>query len=57
MSAFIARQIETACDKSEDAGKAKYRAYFINTKIYEKWRAEVETILRVDGYESVIVTE
>lgn len=57
MSTFIARMIETQCDKSEEAGKAKYRAYFVATQIYAKWKLEVDTILSTDGYESAIVTQ
>ena len=57
MSTFIARMIEQAADKSEAQGKAKYEAYFVKTSLYQKWRADVDTILTTDGYESVIVTE
>lgn len=57
MSTFISSMIEAAYDKSEDAGKAKYRAYFIRTTIYAKWKEDVDTILATDGYESAIVTQ
>lgn len=57
MSAFIARMIIKAADKSLEAGQAKYRAYFIKTKIYANYKDDVDTILRTDGYEDVIVTE
>lgn len=57
MCTFIARMIESAYDKSEEAGKAKYRAYFVSTKIYAKWKENVETILTTDGYEDCIVAE
>lgn len=57
MSTFIAKMIESAFDKSEEAGKAKYKAYFVNTPIYEKWKAEVDTILSTDGYEAAIVSQ
>ena len=57
MSAFIARMIEQAADRSEEQGKAKYRAYFVNTQLYAKWKADVDTILTTDGYENVIVSE
>lgn len=57
MCTFIARMIESAYDKSEEAGKAKYRAYFVSTKIYAKWKEDVETILTTDGYEDCIVAE
>lgn len=57
MCTFIARMIESAYDKSEEAGKAKYRAYFVSTKIYAKWKEDVDTILITDGYENAIVTQ
>lgn len=57
MSAFIARMIIKAADKNLEAGQAKYRAYFIKTKIYANYKDDVDTILRTDGYEDVIVTE
>lgn len=57
MSAFIARMIIKAADKSLEAGQAKYRAYFVKTKIYANYKDDVDTILRTDGYEDVIVTE
>ena len=44
-------------DRSIEAGQNKYRAYFVKTKLYEKWRNDVETILITDGYEECIVTE
>lgn len=57
MSTFIARMIEQAADRSEEQGKAKYRAYFVATHIYAKWKEDVDTILTTDGYEAVIVSE
>lgn len=57
MSTFIARMIEQAANKSEEQGKAKYRAYFVATHIYANWKDDVDTILRTDGYEAVIVAE
>ncbi len=57
MSTFIARMIMTQADKNLKAGQDKYRAYFVRTKIYEKWRSDVESILITDGYEECIVTE
>jgi len=57
MSPFIARQIEKAAKKSIEEGKAKYRAYFVKTRIYEDFRPDVDTILRTDGYEEVISEE
>lgn len=57
MSTFIARMIEQAAERSEEQGKAKYRAYFVRTSIYAKWKPDVDTILITDGYEDIIVTE
>ena len=57
MSTFIAQQIMKQADISTEKGQAKYRAYFIKTTIYLKWKEDVDTILEVEGYEDCIVTE
>lgn len=57
MNTFIARMIMAQADKNLKAGQDKYRAYFVLTKLYEKWRNDVETILITDGYEECIVSE
>lgn len=57
MVTFIARMIKKQADISTERGQAKYRAYFIKTKLYENYREDVEVILRTDGYEDCIVTE
>lgn len=57
MNTFIARMIMTQADKNLKAGQDKCRAYFVRTKLYEKWRNDVETILITDGYEDCIVSE
>lgn len=57
MSTFIADRIMEQADRNIEAGQNKYRAYFVKTKLYEKWRKNVETILITDGYEECIVTE
>ena len=57
MAPFIARMIENQAKISPEEGIAKYKAYFVKTHIYEDWRADVDTILRADGYESVIVED
>lgn len=54
---FIARMIEQETDKSLEKGRDKYRAYFVNTRLYQNWRDEVNSILEVDGYADVIVEE
>ena len=57
MSTFIAQQIMKQAEISTEKGQAKYRAYFIKTTIYLKWKEDVDTILEVEGYENCIVTE
>lgn len=57
MSTFIARMIEQAAERSEEQGKAKYRAYFIRTNLYAKWKPDVDTILTTDGFEDIIVAD
>lgn len=59
MVAFITRMIEEAASISEEKGKAKYKAYFVNPKKrpYERYRADVDTNLMVDGYEDIISEE
>lgn len=54
MPAFIAMSIENAENKN-GTGQAKYTAYFIKISLYAKFRAEVDSILTVDGYEQCIV--
>lgn len=55
MSTFIANMIIKAAKTSEEAGRAKYKAYFINTRLYENWRQDTDTILETEGYGNVIV--
>lgn len=57
MTTFIARMISKQADISEEKGIAKYKAYFIKTRIYARYRDDVDTILRTDGYENIIVTD
>lgn len=57
MSAFFAKMIKKAADKSLEQGQAKYRTYFIKTKIYAKYKDDTDAILIADGYEDCIVTE
>lgn len=56
MSTFIARMIMEATDKSLEEGQEKYRAYFVNHKLYVKWQADADAILEVEGYGEAIVT-
>lgn len=55
MSTFIAQSIMKKADISLADGRAMYRTYFVNTSIYLKWQADVDTILEAEGYESCIV--
>lgn len=57
MSAFIARMIMKQADISVEKGQEKYRAYFISTALYEKWKSDVDTILTTEGYSECIVAE
>lgn len=51
MAVFIANAIMEAKDNNGVyAGRAKYEAYFKRTRIYERFREKVETILTTDGY-------
>jgi hypothetical protein len=55
MENFIKRMIAQQADISLSTGQEKYRAYFINTSIYEKYKKGVDTLLKSDGYSKVIV--
>lgn len=55
MITFIAGRIEAEADKSLELGQAKYRAYFVNTLIYAKYKPDVDAILIQDGYADCIV--
>ena len=57
MTTFIARMIMKETDKSTEAGQKKYRAYFVRTNLYKNWKEDVDTILKTDGYEDVIVED
>ena len=55
MDKFIAKMIETQADISLEKGQDKYRAYFIVTNIYAKWKESVDSSLTADGYSNCIV--
>ena len=55
MTTFIASRIMEEADKSIEAGQKKYRAYFVKTRLYKRWKDNVDTILKTDGYDEVIV--
>lgn len=56
MVAFIASRIILESDKSLEEGQNKYRAYFVKTTIYLRYKSEVDALLIQDGYESSIVS-
>ncbi len=49
--------IEKQAKISADKGIAKYKAYFVNTRIYEDYRADVDTILITDGYDEIVISD
>lgn len=55
MVTFIANRIIREADKSTEKGRKMYRAYFVSTTIYQRWRAEVDAVLTQEGYEDVII--
>lgn len=56
MPVFIAESIKDARDKGGvDAGKNLYKAYFGGYPIYARYRAQVDLILKTDGYGDCIV--
>jgi hypothetical protein len=57
MVTFIARMIMKEADKNIIAGQNKYRAYFIKTTLYRSYKENVDTILKTDGYDELIITE
>jgi hypothetical protein len=46
MATFIAKRIMAAADVSLADGQQKYRVYFINTRLYLAYKADVDTILQ-----------
>lgn len=42
---------------SIEKGQDKYRAYFVRTPLYLKWKPEVDAILDAEGYGECIVSE
>lgn len=57
MAEFMAKKIMQYADISVEEGQDKYRAYFVNTKIYARYQDEVDTILNIDGYGACIVAK
>lgn len=57
MSAYITRNIETVFDtQGQEAAQARYRAWFISTPLYTRYKADADAILNTDGYSACIVT-
>ena len=65
MAEFIANRILEAAEHDEKTkkianlanGKAKYRAYFVDLKIYARYKAAVDAILVAEDAEDCIVTK
>lgn len=57
MTTFIVMMVEKETDKSLEQGQEKKQGYFVNTFLYTKWKPEIDTILAIDGYGDVILTE
>lgn len=55
MDQFIAKMVKIQADISLENGQDKYRAYFVTTTIYAKWKDAVDVILTEDGYANCIV--
>jgi hypothetical protein len=57
MAPYIAQNIKTVFDtQGLTAAQDRYRAWFISTAIYARYKAAVDTILSTDGYGDCIVT-
>ncbi len=63
MATFMAQQIIRQANISLAAGQQKYRVYFINTHLYQAYKADVDNILETtytdqfpEGYGACIVT-
>lgn len=55
---FIATRVKEAKDKGGlEAGQAKYRDYFVKTKLYLKYKETTDEILITEGYGDCIVTQ
>jgi hypothetical protein len=57
MAEFIASRVISAREVSLKNGQAKYRAYFVDLKIYARYKASVDAILIAEEAEDCIVTE
>lgn len=57
MAKFIANMIMKQAKISLENGQNKYRAYFINTTLYAKYKEEVDAILTENDCKDCIVAE
>ena len=64
MSEYMANKIMKQADISLEKGREKYKAYFVKTHIYERYRSDCDLILRTteskitgETYENCIVEE
>ncbi|MBO5198070.1 MAG: hypothetical protein J6B85_06060 [Lachnospiraceae bacterium] len=57
MISFISDSIIRAKELGLESGQAKYRAYFINLRIYAKYKQGVDELLAQSGCGDCIVTE
>lgn len=57
MAEFIANRVIEAREAGLAEGKAKYRAYFVDLKIYARYKAAVDAILVAEDAEDCIVTK
>ena len=57
MITFVANRIIDAKRIGLLEGQTKYRAYFVATKLYERYRLDVEAILLIEGCGDCIVTK
>ena len=49
MTTFIASRIMEEADKSVEAGQKKYRAYFVKTRLYKRWKDNVDIYRKVQS--------
>lgn len=58
MVEFIAKRIIESKNKGGvEVGQDKYRAYFVNTKLYAKYKVDVNSILEIEGCGDCIIKE
>jgi hypothetical protein len=55
MPTFMEQQIIKQANISLTAGQQKYRVYFINTSLYQAYKADVDTILQTTFSEQYLM--